>query len=369
MLDGKHGGKSEGVRAMSKRGSGGIYLRGTTWWVRYYLHGHEFRESAETDSETVARKFLTKRIRESGRRGKFVGPSEDRLTFGNLAEAIESDYTVNGLRSLRRLRGSLKHLRQYFGLDRAVDITADRIRSYARQRCETGKAASATVNRELAALKRAFTILVEDERLSRAPKITMLDEHNARQGFLEHADWIALRQALPDWLRDPIAFLYLSGWRVGEMKSLKWSDVDLEEGEIRLRSEISKTEEAPRVLPLAGELANLFARADKERRLDCPYVFHRAGKPIRDFRHAWTTACTAAGLTGRLVHDLRRTAIRNLVRAGVSDNVAMALSGHRTRSIFDRYNITSKADLKRAIEQQGEYLATRPTKRKIAKIK
>jgi integrase len=354
--------------AMSKRGSGGLYLRGTTWWIRYYVHGREFRESAKTDSETIARKVLTKRIKESGRRGKFVGPSEDRLTFENLAEAIESDYTVNGLRSLRRLRGSLKHLRRHFGADRAVDITADRIRSYARHRCEKEKAASATVNRELAAMKRAFTILVEeDEVLSRSPKITMLDEHNTRQGFLEHPEFCALRDALPDRLRDPVIFLYLSAWRVSEMKTLEWCDVDLDGAAIKLPPAKSKNKDG-RNLPLSGELAQVIERAHKARRLDCPFVFHVNGKPILDFRGAWAAAVDKAKLGKLLVHDLRRTGVRNYVRGGVPERVAMALSGHKTRSTFERYNIVSGADLASAVERRDQYIESRPTIRTVVPI-
>ncbi len=350
---------------MSKRGTGGIYLRGTIWWLRYSHHGRDMRESSDSESETVARKVLKNRIQQTGRRGKFIGPAEERLTFKDLTEMIEADYAVNERRSARRLSGSLKNLRSYFALDRVVDISSDRVQAYVRQRRDA-KAANATINRELAALKRAFKIAVDAERLSRAPHIAMLEENNARQGFLEHADFLALRQALPPYLRDPITFLYLSGWRVSEMKSLEWRDI--EGSSIRLRPEISKTNES-RVLPLSGELAEVIGRAERDRRLNCPYVFHRNGAQIRDFRHAWAEACTTAKVGKVLVHDLRRCAIRSLVRAGFPDVVAMRLSGHKTRAVFDRYNVTSDADLKTAIEKRDEYLSARPKKRKVSKLK
>ena len=124
-------------------------------------------------------------------------------------------------------------------------------------------------------------------------------------------------RTLSEYLRDPIAFLYLSGWRLGEMKALEWRDVDLAGKVVHLRPEISKNKDG-RLLPLSGELLEIMDRAHAKRRPDCPFVFHRDGEPIGDFRKAWSTACKAAGLHPILVHDLRRTAVRNMVRAGIA---------------------------------------------------
>jgi integrase len=221
---------------VNKRGTGSIYLRGSIYWIRYAHRGQEYRESSESESETVARKLLTHRIKETGKGSKFIGPREDRVTFEELAEGLRSDYVANGRRSLRRVDASLKRLRAHFGGQRARDIDATAVKAYQTTRRDEG-AATATINRECAALKRAFKIAVDDEVLSSAPHIKMLDEDNARQGFIEHSDFIALRDALPERLRDPITFLYLSGWRVGEMKSLEWRDVDIEGAEVKLPPE------------------------------------------------------------------------------------------------------------------------------------
>jgi integrase len=212
-----------------------------------------------------------------------------------------------------------------------------------------------------------FSLAVQDGRLSTTPYIPTLEEDNARQGFVDHGAFTALRENLPEYLRDPITFLYLSGWRLGEMKALEWRDVDLAGKIVRLRPEISKNKDG-RVLPLSGGLFEIMERAHATRRLDCPFVFHRNGEPIVDFRKAWSTACKAAGLSPVLVHDLRRTAVRNMVRAGIPDRIAMSLSGHKTRSIFDRYNIVSETDLLQATERLQSHLSRESTQGEVTAI-
>src|SRR5260370_7650912 len=124
------------------------------------------------------------------------------------------------------------------------------------------------------------------------------------------------------------------------MRTLEWRDVDLSGRDLCLRPEVSKNKDG-RPLPLRGELLEIIHRANEKRRPDCPYVFQDDGQPIGDFRKAWKTACKKAGLGGIIVHDLRRTAVRNMVRAGIPERVAMELSGHRTRRVFDRYTIVT----------------------------
>lgn len=117
--------------------------------------------------------------------------------------------------------------------------------------------------------------------------------------------------------------------------------------------------EEPRTLPIYGDFAVWLKRLSTEQRSqwpECEYVFHRNGKPVRNFRKSWAEACKRAGVPGLIFHDLRRTAVRNMVRAGIPEKVAMQISGHKTRSVFDRYNIVSDRDLTDAAEKMEAHL-------------
>jgi integrase len=337
------------------RGQGRLFRRthSSSWWVSYYHHGREIRESAKTTSEHKARALLRERLRTAGTQ-EFIGPAAQRVTFEDLAALYLTDYKLNGRRSARDAARNVAKLRGAFGIDRALDITTDRIAAYTERRLEAGLK-PASVNRELAALRRMFTLAIRAGKIATRPHIALLAEDNAREGFLEPADFATLGAHLAAWLLDAALFAYLTGWRKGEVATLTWADVDLRSGVIRLRAAHSKNKR-PRVVILRGELRALIERRASARRLDCPLVFHRDGQPIGDFREAWRAACAAAGLTGLLFHDMRRSAIRNMVRAGVPERVAMAVSGHRTRSVFDRYNIVSEADLAAAAEQTLAYV-------------
>ena len=376
-------------------GLGRVYKRGPVFWIAYYYRGKEYRESSHSETEGQAKKLLKKRLGEVGR-GRLIGPIEEKVTFEEMSQDLLRDYEINGMRSLSAARLSVRHLRAFFGLDRALDITTDRVRSYISHRQDEG-ASNGSINREIAALKRMFSLAVQAVKLSSKPYLPILEENNARQGFLDHGSFLALRENLPDNLKDPVTFLYLSGWRVSEMRALHRRDVDLAGKVVRLRPEISKNKNG-RLLPLTGELLEIIERARTGRRLDCTFVFHINSKPLGDFRKAWQTACVAAGLgrfvederptvqlesltqldedhakeilkrhrhgrkkyDGTIPHDLRRCAIRNMVRVGIPERVAMALSGHKTRSVFDRYNIVSEADLAQGAERLHAHLQNQP---------
>ena len=152
--------------------------------------------------------------------------------------------------------------------------------------------------------------------------------------------------------------LLITGWRIpSEIQTLEWRQVDFLAGELRLDPGTTKNDDG-RVFPMTGEFRAVLERQwrvtqelAKTRGRICPWVFHRSGEPVKGFVTAWQTACRKAGCPGRIPHDFRRTAVRNLVRAGVPERVAMQLTGHKTRNVFDRYDIVNEADLRAAVQK------------------
>jgi integrase len=339
---------------------GSIYKRGDVYWVKYYRNGKAYRETSKTNKEGVAKRLLKKREGEISE-GKIPGVYFDRIKFNDLAEDFLTDYRINGKKSLVRAERSVNHLKGAFDGAKVTNITSPRINLYIQNRLEAG-AENATVNRELAALKRIFNLAARQTppKVDRVPYIPMLKENNVRKGFFEHGDFLALRKALPEYLRGFVTFAYKTGWRVSEIQGLTWAQVDLDNGIVRLEAGETKNDEG-RTVYLDAELAGIFedlkkARKERKKVLPCVFINEAGDGPLKDFRGAWATACTEAEIGKRLFHDFRRTAVRNMVRAGIPERVAMMVSGHKTRSVFDRYNIVSDTDLRLAAQKTETYL-------------
>jgi integrase len=196
-------------------------------------------------------------------------------------------------------------------------------------------------------------------KLEECPDIDWLDESkNVRQGFFEQAEFDAVHSNLPADLQDFVLFAYVTGWRKSEIAAIQWGHVV--GGEILIPGAVTKNNQ-PRKVVIAGDLVELMERrkASQSYLVDgvshfALHVFHRRGQPVQEFRKAWANA-TKKGGSKKLFHDLRRSAIRNMIRSGVDESVAMDISGHRTRSMFKRYNITSGADLSKAMESVERY--------------
>ena len=277
-------------------------------------------------------------------------------TLGELSDAYLQDYHVRQFRSPSTARGRIAHLVAFFGRDaRAAALTTYQIRQYQLARRAAG-AATGTINRETSALHRMCTLAVHWGWLDTVPGFPdRLRENPPRQGFFEHPEYLAVRAHLPAQWQDILDLAYYSGWRKNEILGLTWDEIDEAGGVIRLSPARSKTL-VGRILPISHPIAEALARRRARRDPDSPLVFHRDGIPIRRWRTAWRTACQAAGVPTRFLHDCRRTAARNLIRASVPERVAMLLTGHKTRAIFDRYNIINEQELLEAGDQLVAYL-------------
>ncbi len=342
---------------------GSIYKRGGKFWIKYHRNGKCYRESSGSDKKMVAKKLLEIREGEIAQ-GKLPGILFDRTTFDQLADGFCRDYRINQKKSLVRAERSVTHLKEFFEGMKATAITTPIIQQYVEKRIEEG-AANASINRELAALKRMLNMGAKQTppTVDRVPHIPMLRENNVRKGFFEHGDFIKLREALPEYLRGFITFAYKTGWRLGEVTALTWDKVDLKRGVVRLDPGEAKNSE-PRTIVVDAELLEILNRQWKLRGKSgsvLPFVFLNAKGTdrIKQFVKSWRTACKNAKIGKRLFHDFRRSAVRNMVRAGVPERVAMTISGHKTRSVFERYNVVSEDDLRHAAQKQSDYLESR----------
>jgi integrase len=360
------------------RGDGSVYLQQNSrfYWIRYSLHGKLYRESAETDDFAEAQKCLKHRLKEVGAAQlgyrKFIEPAQQKKTVAELMDGLEKDYRIRGKWN-SRVKSAVKAVKNGLGDIRATTLTKKDVDRYTCERKQFGRA-NATVNNELQLLGQAFTI---NENVGNAPTIRKLPVNNAREAFFEKAEFEALVRELPADLQDYARFGYLTGWRHGEISSLSWADLDMEQCTMRLRHAESKNGEA-RIIPLEGELLDIFKRRWSARSGEglngetilSKLVFHRNGKPVLRFDKAWRSACERAGLQagrkvegGKVFHDFRRTAARNLRHAGVSEDVAMKITGHKTRAMFARYNITNEDDLKKAVRMTQEYVESLPVEK------
>jgi integrase len=339
---------------------GQIRKRGDYYQIRYYQHGQRIEESTGFTAYEEARDLLRER---EGAIAKDVPISAKsiRLTFDDAVKDVVTDYTVNGKKSTAEVERRIKlHLTPAFGGRRLSSITTADLRSFTARRLEA-KASPAEINRELAIVKRAFRLAVEGDKYhGRMPKIPMLQERNVRSGFFDDAMFAAVPAKLPADLRPIVTFAYVSGWRVqSEILPLEWRHVDRQKGEVRLDPGTTKNQ-AGRVFPFTYELRDLFDELWKAHEARAKagtiglYVFTRAGRRIKSLRGAWAKACGAAGYPGRILHDLRRSAVRNMERKGLSRSVAMQLTGHKTEAVYRRYAITSEADLREGIERLND---------------
>jgi integrase len=327
-----------------KTGLGTVYQRGTRWVIDFYVSGKRIRETVKgAVSEKQARQKLRERIAQI--QTKTFIRYEEKLGFENLVRLIENEYNLKQRRGVNTMRIHLKHLREFFRYHRAIDIQPEPVQRYQLHRKSQG-AAPATINRETACLHHMLVLAVDMRKLSRVPKFEKLEGERIREGFLAWGEFdCILREINGRWRKNLIEFLFLTGWRSGKGKSLEWRQVFLNEQQPWIKAAPgAATKRTGQDLPLTGELLRIIREQAETRLLDCPYVFHNRGRKVGDLRKSWRSACRRAGLDGKLIHDFRRSAARNLTSLGVPQQVIMARCGWRTVSTFARYRIVDHAD-------------------------
>lgn len=358
-------GPGRGLTMARVHGQGRIFRRGRRWWIAYYYLGREVREPSRSTNAKVAERLLKDRLG-AIYAGTFIGPQQARVTVADLLVTLRVEMGARGLKGWYAIKGIFPRLAAALGQHRVIDVTPDVLLRYELDLRASGLA-PATRQNYFWLLKAAFRLGMRHRRIAILPEFPRLSViTNARQGFVEPEVFAEILGHLPPIGQEIAAFAYASAWRQAEVLGLTWDVVDRRGQEIRLPDTKNGR---PRVLALTGELSRIFERRWAGRVVGdrmVPRVFsHRSGRPVASttLRNWWREAAAAAGHAGIIFHDLRRSGVRNMIRAGVTEPVAMSISGHRSPAVFRRYNITTVDDQRRALAATQAYAARRRARR------
>ena len=345
------------------------------YWYTFVFKGKRIQKSTKVENkreaENIEKAAWTQLAR--GEVGIENRPKADRKTIGQLVDALENDFKARKKDNPKNLK-LISTVRRDLGDHWADRLTTAGVTQYIKELRQTKNSkqkgrrsrslANSTIKHRLQILAHAYELenaAREEAKLPAlfVPRFPKLTEGEARSGFLSRTQFDVLRSYLPEDLQDFALFGYLVGWRKGAIAMLEWSDV--RDGNVYLRGVRSKNGK-PYFVPIVGELVQLIERRKEARSIKresgvllSSLVFHRGGEPVLEFRKSWATACKKAGCDGRLFHDLRRSAARNLIRSGVAKDVAKQVGGWKTDSMFSRYNVTAEEDLRDAMEKVTKY--------------
>jgi integrase len=333
----------------------GLYKRGEVYWLNCTIDGRRYQLSTDCPTKEAAQDWAA-----GWRRKKVLGEvgmaPRQRFMIAELLDRLKQRWEMED-KATRQNLCLLKRTKADWGTKWADEVTASDFERYAVKRRKADYA-NASTNRIFQALRRSFNLAGIPW-----PEFELLTEDNRRTGFFSSEQMQKVLANLPDdGLVDYVNFCWSTGIRKSEAASLRWSFI--EEGQIVVPPEYCKSDE-PHTIPIAGTLAVILKRREAARSFESngttqlsEFIFHRGdGQPIEEFRKSWKTACTKAGCGNRLFHDLRRSFCRDAIRGGTPQSVAMALSGHRTISIFLRYDISADEDKKQALEKTAAYRA------------
>jgi integrase len=335
--------------------------------IAYWFRGHERVESAKTDSETKARALLRRRLEEIGKGAYAL--RQEKFYYTDMVELMKADYKRKGNRSWEDVEHKIKPLAVSLEFTRAADIDLAKINKHIDRRIEE-KAAIATINGELRYLRRMLRLSCKLGKLAAVPVIELLPNENKRDDHVEAADFARLLTKFHDLdVRDLIEFQYASGWRVGSIMRLEKKDIDWQRETVKLRDAISKNKQ-PALLSFKKfpAMRAVLLRRKEKLRLNCPFIFHRNGRRIKDFRDEWKRATGEAKLAGLTDHALCRSCAVNLSRAGVVETVASKYMNRKTLSIYKQYRIVDTVDTELAGEAYQRYLDREADAAKIAAL-
>jgi hypothetical protein len=354
-------------RTRARHGSGSIYQQrrrdgtlGPIFWTKLYVGGRPIRESTLTDDRQAAEAVLRERLDRLHKGMPIVGLH--RVTIGELLDDLQGHYDSTERRDPIEAKRRLAPLRTVFGTWKAIAFDAPAWNQHVANRRRRDHVANSTLNRELALLLRAYSLGLEHGKVARVPIVHALKEPPARTGFLERDEFAKVIKPLAPEIQLGLRIAYFLAWRRAEVFKLERWQVDLESGALSLPKTKNGDRRHAYLSPeLLDDLREHLAKVDalqvklgKIFRRVFVYVEGKArGRNVGKFRKPWGRAIFAAGKPGAIVHDLRRSGIRNMIRDGVSETVAMKVSGHRTRSVFSRYDVTSDADLRAVAERVG----------------
>lgn len=395
-------------RKQRPRGTGCIFRPKDSrfLYISYYVApGRQVTESARTTVRAVAQSLLQTRL-DALRRGERDPRHAAQILISELFNDLLISYRTNGHATLLDTESRIRlHLAPFFGVTIQTDKSGETIKFVGGMRAATisnveaqayilhrreqdslgGRkkgTKDATIANELSILRRALSLAVQNGKLPHRPYIGLPKHHDiARSGFLSLKQYRNLFTHLPEHVRPFVSLAFSTGMRRGELLSLRWDQVDLGRAFINLSAENTKTRTA-RQIPIPAEALELLRVQRQRRDTICPtfpLVFFRPARmhertgsprilPLGDFGKIWEGACVAAGLgamvgpegkqkyKGLLVHDLRRSAVRQLLLSGTPQHVAMKISGHKTESMLRRYAIVSEADLTAAANRLTNYL-------------
>jgi integrase len=325
----------------------GTYKRGKTWWIDWYDQNHQrIQESSHSFIRRDAESLLAVRKSEV-LRGIYKRPV--KISFGEFGERYMEHAKANK-RSWVRDQQMLEHLTEFFGNERQLtEFSPVGIESYKIKRRQ--EVAVSTVNRELALLKHMFRLAIDwDLYLDLNPvrRVKFFQEPNAGKRILSPAEEEKLIQNAAPFLQDLIRFDLNTGLRVGELFSLRWFSVDLEEGVLNVFA--PKTQKT-RVVPINSEARKVLEAWALNRKNEFVFYNHDTGKPFVDLKAGFALACKKAGITGVTWHKLRHTFASRLLNRGVDIVTVQQLLGHSTVIVTMRYTHTNLDTKRAAVEK------------------